>query len=630
MSKMAIFYGIVAILLGCSSCDSKERVILRPEFAIRNSNTLEIDKIVLNDSATVFYIDAFYRPRYWIRIDSGTYLRDGEKTWPIVGAKGIKLNGYHWMPDSGKSSFQLIFPPLGKEVKQVDFIESDCKDCFKIWGIPLRAGAKVPDLSALVPEEFKQLDIRKVSELPEPELKYGTTRLKIHLLGYRKELGGTGSLYVNNFLTNEQEEYSAPISDDGIWELSYEQYGIASAIWDVPFGGVSLIIEPGVENEVYIDLGVMTRSASPYQVVDQKMSYYKGKYAVINTLQTVSGKASYYFQGHSEEFFRTIYPMNAEQYTDYVMQEYNRLTDSIRNDSSLAPLEKEWMINRNKAEAMAAILSAAGRLEIAHRIQDENSGKPGKEFEAPKLTDKHYKRLKDLNLNDPRLLYLQTFVFSYPGIYTLENWKDILEVKEGILVDLEKIRGVRERITNLQPLTSEQESRLQSMDNPFYLNAFRHMLKVQQEEIAAKEAKEGYRICEVPQVAKEKLFETILARYKGKVVFVDFWATWCGPCRAAIREMEPLKAKELKNDQLAFVYLTGETSPSGNWRKMIPDIRGDHYRLSNEQWNYVCDQFGIEGIPSYVLVDKKGNSKLREDLRNHDALKKVLLQKLSE
>ncbi len=64
----------------------------------------------------------------------------------------------------------------------------------------------------------------------------------------------------------------------------------------------------------------------------------------------------------------------------------------------------------------------------------------------------------------------------------------------------------------------------------------------------------------------------------------------------------------------------------GTWQSMIPDIKGEHYRLSKEQWDYVTDQFGITGIPSYVLVDKAGNYKLRNDLRNHGKLKTELLK----
>ena len=88
----------------------------------------------------------------------------------------------------------------------------------------------------------------------------------------------------------------------------------------------------------------------------------------------------------------------------------------------------------------------------------------------------------------------------------------------------------------------------------------------------------------------------------------------------SIKATEPLKDTELKSDDLIWIYLANETSPLVKYQTMIPDIKGKHFRLNDKQWEYLCKKFKIDGIPSYVLVDKDGSYSLRNDLRDHNLL----------
>ncbi len=101
------------------------------------------------------------------------------------------------------------------------------------------------------------------------------------------------------------------------------------------------------------------------------------------------------------------------------------------------------------------------------------------------------------------------------------------------------------------------------------------------------------------------ILPAITANYKGKVVLIDFWATWCGPCRAAMKTIDTIKP-DLAEKGCVFVYITSETSPEADWQRMMSRISGDHYRLTDTQWSMLCSQLGLTGIPSYLLLNRDG------------------------
>ncbi|POY36296.1 hypothetical protein C3K47_11105 [Solitalea longa] len=129
----------------------------------------------------------------------------------------------------------------------------------------------------------------------------------------------------------------------------------------------------------------------------------------------------------------------------------------------------------------------------------------------------------------------------------------------------------------------------------------------------------------------DSTFQKIIEKYKGKVIYVDFWATWCGPCKAEMPNSKKLH-DELKGKGVVFLYL-GVQSEENVWKTNIAELKieGEHFLLNNNDYNALAARFQISGIPHYVLLDKQGRVR-DEDAKgpSEAALKDDIIALLNE
>ncbi len=104
------------------------------------------------------------------------------------------------------------------------------------------------------------------------------------------------------------------------------------------------------------------------------------------------------------------------------------------------------------------------------------------------------------------------------------------------------------------------------------------------------------------------IFKKIVDQYKGKMLFVDFWATTCGPCIASIKQKKSTRDKLKDDKDFDFVFITSDReSPQKRYDEFIKEQDlAKTYRLPDDDFKYLRQLFKFNGIPRYVLIGKDG------------------------
>jgi peroxiredoxin len=95
-----------------------------------------------------------------------------------------------------------------------------------------------------------------------------------------------------------------------------------------------------------------------------------------------------------------------------------------------------------------------------------------------------------------------------------------------------------------------------------------------------------------------------LAQYKGQVVMINFWATWCGPCRQEMPLLESIyKQYHKAGFTLLGVNVEPDAKPAEDYLKAIPVSFPILFDTKSE----VSKMYEVSGMPSTIIVDRKGN-----------------------
>lgn len=640
-----IYTILILSLIFCFTMSAKKyKVIERPTTGWRNTEAVEINRIESSDTATVFFLDIFMYPGESFTFAKDTYIQANGKKYAMKGAEGFTPGKYTAISDSGRTTVRLTFPPIDKKAKQCDLMEGTDDRSWKVFNIDLTGKRQPEEVPAGLPDDLKNIKIDHDAPLPEPVLEVGTTTVRVHLLDYRPEMGKEMNMYVNDFVPYGQRELTANISDEGIAEFVFTQYGTAEAfaVLNSRTCGGAAWLKPGETADIYSDpmADIQIYKEEHYNIKSSKerpRGYHRGFYANLNNAYQRSD--AFYGLDLNTGMFAD-YGMTADEYVAHVQSLYEKEKATLNADKSLPRMLRERFSIRLNVMVAEALLNSQFFMEHNYRhVHNQWDRSQPLNYKAPQLREEHFAMLKTLGLDSPQTMYAGNRLASLIDKNAKNARNAIDHISNAALISADTCSFVREvakispymsDIKNMKFLTKEQENELSSLTHPFLSEVCYSLQKEVKTSVEEAKNKTGYMICDIPDVADNEFFDAIAARYQGKVVLVDFWATWCGPCRAAIKEMEPMKDDQLNDKDLAFVYLTGESSPEAAWRTMIADIRGHHYRMSKSQWKSVCDKFGIAYIPSYVLIQKDGTYSLFKDMEDHNKAVSIIREALAK
>lgn len=604
------------------------RIVESPVINFANTTSIDIVKVEFTDSSTVLNVTAHYYPGMWIRIASDTRLEANGHRYAMTGTDGITPDTEFWMPESGTADFKLIFEPLPADTKKFDFIEGDSEGAFHLWDIDI-SGEPRPEFPDGLPAELRKEPID--GSVPQPAFEIGRTTLNVHMLPYRKEFGDRMTLYINQ-MGSAQESFPIKIDKNGNGTVSFDQYGSAVAFLSndmTNLAATSMVLYPGETVDCYLDMrttGFAAMLQRPKTDKALKNSFLRhrdnGRYGSLNSMLNTR-KKYYGMQLYNGTF--ADYRMTGPEYMQMVKDRYRASADSIAR-SDMSRMAKEYSLLQLRNNVLEAIGDYRFFLEHNYRHVTDNydrrSPVPADSIRAT-LTDADFAEVTTwFDASDPRLLIPDN---SREGL-TVIDWNS-----HGVTGDLSRslrLYGKMAVEARRQHLQESDLDSLRTLSNPFFAAACDTLNRRTARELAR--LSKLAEITPTPDVPDDQVFDAIIAPHKGKVVVVDIWNTWCGPCRQAIRLNEDLKNGELSSDDIVWIYIADESSDMVPYLGIISGVRGIHYKVTSDQYNAIGKRFSMDGIPYYILVDRNGNAQGRPDLRSPrsyiEAIRSALLQ----
>jgi thiol-disulfide isomerase/thioredoxin len=457
---------------------------------------------------------------------------------------------------------------------------------------------------------------------------------KVSNVDASKPNANTMVLVIDDMPSHSQPNYAATINNDGTYKLNFIKTGSQEVMLKYDNQLIVMLVTPGDHMHLDFDAknfkGSLTFSGDGAKANQDYLAFNDAFYA----------DAALGYNGDRSKRYMPMLKFEKEYepepYKKFLKDRYDKesvFTNHYLETHSLSPVFVNWC----KADLKYEYINELFRYRWMH--PNLNNTK----IDDYKMPDSYYDFIGEINFND-----LNAFISSnygsianeYLQYFTTKNLGRSYQVTDAFALIKKQqpgiIRDLMLSLTMNQLLSGGATVWVKKLMPGFKKNtgekAYVDNVEKSLNRIDNAVLPTNAKINSLPKTEGDSLFAKMTSKYAGKIIYVDFWATWCIPCRAEMPYSKNLHDK-LAGKDVVFLYVCA-LSQEKLWKSTIAElgIQGEHFFLNEKDYAAMSQKFHISGVPHYLLIDKNGrmvsdNAKRPSDEQLKPEIEKLLAAK---
>lgn len=624
------------------SAANKPVIWEKPIYLSTSIDRLQLNSVEFHDTATIVKA-SITNPEIYIGSSIHLYGEEG-KNYKLKFIKEFKPNSPIPVDEKGVASMTLVFEPMPLNTTFFDMLEGFTKNSDWTFGI---SDAKTP-----VKIKPYKLNEEKVEAFRKDFFRTDTACIKGKIEGYSRSLGyNTLNIIKDNVFTGEDEPISIDINEDGTFERKFIlHFPILNGLNDDNRHNIIMfLIKPGQTLNFTINQNgeatVKDSSGNPseYSSITSRIPFYNTEKKFYKLIEKANQLRFKNYARLIEDMYEKAaanhdYLADRFHYNDieYIMEKINiqmeyafyisyyymannkvrmsgmdELPDSLKDVIKLENYSFMRMIRHNDILALSMPMYQPVTHLLKHGpVYNQGTGyykdtKDGRRYifykdsivdSVQMCIDKAIFGGNEVSL-PMKIQYLNEFYRkSRGGNYDFITFKsDFINRYPSDSVDImvnERIESIKRRTKNIKAV----------LNNPMFESLLDEYVNYG---LNNKQMSYNLPDCEATTILRK-----ITDKYKGKYVYIDFWATYCGPCRDGIEKSKAWREELRNNPDFEFIFITGDKdSPKKDFDEYASEnLNGaEVYRIPQDEYNKLKELFKFSGIPHYEALDRNGN-----------------------